>query len=242
MAVLQTVTGPTRTARQGGLSAIAEFELDPRIGATETVSWISDPCTFPQPAIGLCWETPSFPADAKTGEAIDIVDAISAPFALYGGVECFLGPDNDFDMRAQLILDQGADRALETKLVAWADDATAISSTDIMDALANVENALDAAYAGRGVILMNRGDVIRVHNSLMMGLDGIPVTTNNTPVISTSAVPAGTVLGVGAIKVVHGPTVAHGAPNERQNREMWIAEQVYVILVDCAIRLRATVA
>lgn len=242
MVVLQTTTGPTRTERKGGISAVAPFEQDDRVGSTQNIAWISDPCSFPKPTLGMCWEDPSFPEDDKTGEAIDIVEAIGAPFALYGGVECFLGPDNDFDTRAALILQQGEDRAIEARVVAWADDATSLGGDDLVDALALVENELDETYLGRGVIFVNRGDAVRLQDALVYGLDGLPTTINGTPVVATSAVPAGTVLGTGAVKILHSALINHGAPKQQLNVEMWIAERVYAILVDCSIRVRATVA
>lgn len=244
MVVLQTTTGPTRTPRVGGINAVAQFEEDARVGSTQTIAWISDPCSFPDVALGMCWETPTFPADNKTGESIDIVEAISSPFALYGGIECFLGPDNDFDTRASLILEQGADRAIETRVVAWAAGATDLPATDLVDALAQVENELDETYLGRGVIFVNRGDAVRLHaaNALVETLTGVPTTINGTPVIATSAVAAGTVLGTGAIKILHSALINHGAPKTQLNVEMWIAERVYVPLIDCSIRVQATVA
>lgn len=244
MVVLQTTTGPTRTPRVGGINAVAQFEEDARVGSTQNIAWISDPCSFPKATVGLCWEEPSFPEDDKTGESIDIVEAIGSPFALYGGVECFLGSDNDFDTRASLILEQGSDRSIETRVAAWAAGATDLPADDLVDALAQVENALDATYVGRGVILVNRGDAVRLHaaNALVETLTGVPTTINGTPVIATSSVAAGTVLGTGAIKVLHGPLINHGAPAKRTNVEMWIAERVYVIAVDCSIRVQATVA
>lgn len=245
MAVIQTTTGPTRTPRQGGIEAVAQFEQDERLGGQQVVGWISDPCSFPQPTVGMCWETPTFPADEKTGAAIDILNAIGAPFALYGGVECFLSSDVDFDERANAILDQGSGRVIEDRLADWATLGTVLTvPTSLVDALAKVEDELDRIYLGRGLILINRGDAVRLHaeNALVPGLDGIPTTINGTPVLASSSVAAGTVLGVGAVKVLTGPSILHGAPLQRENLEMWIAERVHAILVDCSIRVRATVA
>lgn len=242
MVVTQTVTGPTRSPRLGGLSGIAEFEPTERLGYTESVSWVSDPCTFPKNAIGLCWEDP-VEGDAKFGESIDIEDGIGSPFALYGGIECFLGPDNDFDERARTILEQGTDRALEARIVAWAaGGVTLAGATSLIEALAKVENELDSTYVGRGVIFMNRGDAVLLglNGGLALGPDGVLVTVNGTPVVSTSAVTAGTLYGTGAVKVLVTAILAHNVVKYQTNVEMSIAERVHAILVDCSYRVVAT--
>lgn len=242
MAVTQTVTGPTREDRAGGIEVIATFETSDRLGVTETVSWISDPCTFPKAALGLCWEEPAFPADDKTGEPIDIEMGIGSPFALYGGVECFLGPDNDFDARARAILEDGDGRILEAKLVAWGAAAAApIDGTDLVGALAAVENALDVNYLGRGVIIVNRGDAVRLGALHALEYrDGILYTINGTPVLSTGAAVAGQVIGVGSIKVLQTALAERSVTAHPTNREFSIAERVYAILVDCSYRVLAT--
>lgn len=241
MVVTQTVTGPTRSPRLAGLSSVAEFEISDRLGYTETISWISDPCTFPKDAIGLCFESPDPVADAKSGEGVDIEEAISAPFAMYGGVECFLGPDNDFDERARLILDQGLDRFIEGRLAIWGAAIDPLSATDLVDALAQVEETLDAEYLGRGVILVNRGDAVRLSDALDASSDNVITTVNGTVVVSTAAVPAGKIIGTGAIKVLQTPIIAHNVIAHTTNVEFSIAERVNAILVDCSYRVLATV-
>lgn len=243
MAITQTVTGPTRTDRTGGVETVAEFEDTDRLGYTETLSWVSDPCTFPKNAIGLCWEDPEAD-DAKSGESVDIETAIGSPFALYGGVECWLGPDGDFDERARAILDQGTGRAIEARIAAWAAGGTALAeSGDLVQALAAVDNDLDDGYVGRGVIFLNRGDAVLLDaaGALQRTLSGIE-TINGTPVVSTSKVPAGTIYSLGAIKVLQTAIIAHNVTHHTTNVEMSIAERVNAILVDCSYRVAATVA
>lgn len=235
MVVMQTVeTGPTRTPRVGGIEGLVEFAEDLRVGATQTVGWISDPCTFPQATQGLCWETL---VDEKEGEGIEIENSIAAPFVMYGGVECFLGGDQDFDTRAHLVLDQGGSRFIEAKIDAWATAITADAAVNLTEAVAQVDNTLDAEYLGRGIIFVNRGDANRLKaDNVLEYRDGRAYTVNGTPVVATSAVAAGDVFGTGAIKVLHGGVKQINAISHTTNREMSIAERVQTILVDCSYR------
>lgn len=241
MVVTQTVTGPTRPPRLGGLNGVAEFETVDRLGYTEKVSWVSDPCGFPMNAIGLCWEESSadFP---KAGMPVETESAIDKPFALYGGVECFLGADNDFDERARVILEQGEGAALEGRIGAWASAAPPVPGIGtLLEALAGVECSMDAEYLGRGVIFVNRGDavILSASGALIPGVSGAITTINGTPVVSSAAIGQGLIAGTGAIKVLTTPILSHSAVKHRTNVEMSIAERSYAILVDCSYRVQA---
>src|SRR5687768_4219726 len=126
MAVQVTVAAPARQARLGGIRQAATWVTNARVGAAEALTYISNGCTFPEPAIGLCFgETV---VDEKTGVGIDHYNAIGEPFALYGGVQCFIGPDSDFVQRARDVLIQGEDRVIEQRLYTWAAAGTALTA------------------------------------------------------------------------------------------------------------------
>jgi len=244
MATTELVAAPARQTRQGGIRSVATFVTTTRLGATEAVSFLSDGCTFPQPAIGLCYG--EVVEDDKTSTGIDTIDAISEPFALYAGVECGIveGSSADYAERARNLLEGGVDRVLEERLATWAAGGTALTAgSSLTDALAIVDNALDDDYPGQGVILMNRGDAVRAsaEGSLDWSLDGTPTTVNGTPVIASSRVDAGAVLGVGAITVLHTNVETFPGVDFRTNRDWQVAESVYAIIVDCELRVVSAV-
>lgn len=233
------VEAPPREPRQGGIKSVATFVNEVRLGATQAVVYISDGCTFPQLDQHLCYTGDPTP-DPKTSVGVDTLVAAVEPFALYAGVECYLGPNTDYDERARRILDQGEDRPLETALEEWADGGTALATgATLVDRIANVDNALDAGYLGQGVILMNRGDAVRAdaQGALEWGVDGIPRTINHTPVLASSSFPVGVVLGVGAITIVRTGIETYTAQEFVKNREWSIGEAVYSIIIDCNFRV-----
>lgn len=238
--VAQVVTeAPTRPERVGGIKRVAEIRTVPRIGAAETVVYISDGCTFAQPAIGLCYSTAV--NTPKTGVGIGNLNAAVAPFALYGGIKCFIGPDNDYAERARRVLVQSEERAIEQRLATWATGAAAtVTGGSVTGAVAAVDNALDANYLGQGIILMNRGDVVRAASAeaVTLGLGGA-VTANDTPVVGSGMVPAGTVLGLGAVTILRTEAVDIDAIDPYHNTDWAVTEAVYAVLVDCNYAVKA---
>jgi hypothetical protein len=215
---------------------------DARIGAAETVAFQSDGCTFPVGAPGLCYG--EVVAPDKVGVGITNQSGIGAPFAMYGGVKCFLGPDSDLAERARNILVNGEDRMIEDRLEAYATGGTALAAgTTLVGAVALVEQDMDDKYIGRGFLLMARSDAVRARAQQAIidpGLDGIPTTVNGTPVVASGRVAAGTVYGLGATTVLRSPVTTIEALDPRSNDEWQIAEAVYAIVVDCAYRVKST--
>lgn len=245
MAVQVPVAAPVRQKRLGGLRAAATWVTDARIGFAESLVYVSDGCTLPQPAIGLCFGPEV--TDEKVGEGIDWFDGIIEPFALYGGVECYLGMDADteFPARARTIVLDGEDRAIESRLNTWALAGTDVGdSADIVEAIANVEQEADENYLGRPVILMSRADAVRAAAAVAIeyGIDGLPYTVNGTPVVASGAIPAGTVSAVGAVTVLRTALNDVNTIDHVTNRDFAIAEATYGLLVDCGYRVTTTIA
>lgn len=246
MATVELVQAPARRDRRGGITKVASVVTNDRLGANQGVSFMSDGCTFPLPAIGLCYG--EVVEEEKTSTGIDIIEAISPPFALYTGVECWLGSDSasDYETRARRLLDQGEDRALEDRLEAWATGGSAVSpsGTGITGALAAVDNALDQQYPGEGVILMNRGDAVKASAEGAIwgwsGVDTVPSTVNGTPIIASGMVAPGTVYGLGAITILKSSVQTINATDHRLNKDWVVAEAIYSIIVDCNYRVKST--
>lgn len=242
MAVQVPVLAPVRQTRLGGIRPVTNWVTNARIGAAESVVYMSDGCTFPQPAIGLCYgETVT---DEKEGAGIDQFAGVGEPFALYGGVECFIGPDNDFAERARNIIIQGEDRAIEERLWNWAgagDDAG--DGATLVDAIANVDKWADGNYLGRPIILLSRADAVRAFaaGALEYGIDGVPTTVNGTPVVATGQGVDGFVRVVGATTILRSELNDIAAVDHRFNTEFAVAEAVYTFLVDCNFRARSAV-
>lgn len=243
MAVLVPVAAPVRQKRLGGIRAAATWVTNARIGAADGITYQSDGCTFPQPAIGLCFGEAV--VTEKTGEGIDLLEGIGEPFALYGGIECFLGPDDgDFIERARNVLLEGEDRVIEDRLGDWADGGTAIGAqADIVEAIAAVEQHADTNYLGRPIILMSRSDAVRAASAVAIeyGIDGLPYTVNGTPVVASGNLAAGTVMVIGAVTVLRSGTNDIDTIDHTFNTRWAVAEAVYSILVDCNYRAFATI-
>jgi hypothetical protein len=219
----------------GGIRPVATWVTNARIGAAESVVYMSDGCTFPQPAIGLCYGEDV--TDEKVGVGIDQFDGAVEPFALYGGVECFIGPDNDFADRARNILIQGEDRAIEERLWNWANTGAedAGAATTLTEAIANVDKWADGNYLGRPIILMSRADAVKAsaEGSIEAGLDGVATTVNGTPVVATGQGVDGNVQIVGAVTILRSEVSDIAAVDYRFNKDFAVAEAVYTFLVDC---------
>lgn len=242
MALVLPVTAPVRPARLGGIRAVATWVDDARLGAAETIVFQSDGCTFPQLAIGLCYGETT--VTQKTADGISNVAGVGAPFAMYGGIKCFLGPDSDLAERARNVLLDGEDRMIEDRLETYATGGTALAAgTTLVGAIATIEQNMDDTYLGRGYLLMARSDAVRAraqHAIIDPGLDGIPTTINGTPVVASGRVTAGTVYGLGATTVLRSPVTTVEVIDPRSNDEWQIAEAVYAIAVDCTYRVKST--
>jgi len=235
------VEPPVRTPREGGLSTVATYRPNQRLAASDVLVFQSDGCTFPQETVIACID--STPAEPKTFDGIAIDGAIGAPFALYGGVSCFAGPDDDYSEQARRILTDGRDRVAEGKLETWAAGGDAVPSTGgVVGATAEIEQALDNGYVGRGVILMSRADALRAAAVGAIEKTGDTLYTKlGTPVIASGSVASGTVYGLGAVVVEESPVNEFGAIHPQNNRRYALAEAAYAILVDCEFRIKSAV-
>ena len=233
------IEAPNRTARAGGISKVATVRQNDLIGAAEGVVFQSDGCTFPFTEEVRCFATA--PVPNKTYAGIEIEGAIGAPFTLVAGVACFINPDQDEAERAAAAFEAGKDRALEGALATWAALGTALpAGGSVIGAIATVDQELDDNYIAQGVILMSRADVVRAETALMMGSDGIPHTTNGTPVLASGRVTPGTVYGLGSISIDHTATQNYESYDLEGNMHYALAEAIFVLAVDCEFRVMST--
>ncbi|UDL15399.1 hypothetical protein SEA_PEPE25_24 [Microbacterium phage Pepe25] len=235
------IEAPERTDRVGGLTKVATFRPNSRLGVAESVVFQSDGCTFPQTEESRCYALAEVPD--KTYDGIEINDAIGAPVTLYAGVSCWAGPDADELERAERALDAGRDRVLEEILGEWGLQGTALDAGgDVVGAIAEVEQDLDDNYVGRGVILMSRADAVRADaaGAIHLTTDGVPVTVNGTPVIASGRIPSGNVIGLGAIVVEYTDIASRETINPTENKHYALAEAIYVLAVDCEYRVKSS--
>lgn len=231
---------PTRADRLGGLSHVAEFIERNEIGVAEDFVFQSEGCAFPQLEAARCFveDVP----DKQFG-GIFVNNSITDLFTIYAGVRCFAGPESDHEERASRALRDGRDRVLESQLGLWLAGATVLAAGGtVTGALAEVEQALDSQYVGRGVIVMSRADAIRAHSTggLVPGPNGTAHTINGTPVLASGMIASGQVHGTGAITVTHTSTFNRDVIVHRKNLHDALAEAQFVISVDCEFRVKSS--
>lgn len=234
-----TVAPPRRETRRGGIKALGEFITTPRLGASAGVQYVSEGCSFPSGAPGLCWGA-VVPGD-KTTEGLDIELGILTNFGQYVGVECFLGADTaeDYARRARNLLVQTEEHEVEAAIQTWGALApTPGAATTFAGGIALADAQADQSYVGRPVIFLNRGDAVlaAAEGAIEGDRDGNMWTINGTPVVSSWTI------GVGEVIVTGWPTVYVSdievvtSIQPSTNREMAIAERVYGVAVDCNFR------
>lgn len=232
------VNPPRRRPRKGGIRAVANIETLERAFASESVEWVNLECALPEDAPGLCWgaEVPDGEKDRYGFQ----IHGTAPIFALFGGAECYLDGVDTYEAEARAILANGADRVIEGKLAAYLDSESTpgAPSATWTAGIAAAETAADAGYIGQPVLVMNRGDVVAaVTEGALESPDasnGAVFTANGTPVLSTSAVPAGTIYATGDITLYESVVVATAAADFRSNRQLAIAEQAFTFGIDCA--------
>ena len=242
----QLVPAPVRKPRSGGIKdVVGEFVRQDRLVVAQGIAWEDAGCGLPSGTPAGCYDDVVEPED-KVGSEVGQYQSIGEPFALYKGVECWIGGDGEGDtytQQAAAALEAGEDRRVEEKLTAWAGNAATTGTFDsLLDAIAGAEQAADLAYIGQPVIILNRADADRAYAARVLEReDGKLVTANGSPVLSTSMQPVGDVAAVGAIAVYASPVVSMHAQQLSQNVDMAIAERVYDIGVDCNFRYLASV-
>jgi len=232
------VSPPQRQPRKGGIkSVIGEFTTTERLGAGAGIEWISQGCDLPKAAPGLC-----FVPNPVTGDKeFDGIDRGAGPiFGLYAGIECFLGPNSDYDQRARDLLSEGEGRGVEEVLWEWAaaTGGAALPATSLVDAIAQAEESADSYYVGGPVMIMSRRVAVwaRSVGALFGGTawDGDLWTANGTPVIATAAASDSQLSIMGWPTVYTSDMTVINAVDQTHNKEMAIAERIYAIAVDCA--------
>ena len=242
----QLVPAPVRKPRSGGIKdVVGEFVQQDRLVVAQGIAWEDSGCGLPSGTRAGCYDDVVDPED-KVGSEVGQYQSIGEPFALYKGVECWLGGDNEGDtytQQAAATLEAGEDRRIEEKLVDWAGAATANGTFDsLTDAIGGAEQAADLSYIGQPVIILNRADADRAYAAGVLSREGGKlVTANGSPVLSTSMQPAGDVAAVGAVAVYASKIVSMHAQKLSQNVDMAIAERVYDIGVDCNFRYLASI-
>jgi hypothetical protein len=236
MASMVTIAPPVRKPRLGGISTVATVQDVPRLGMGETINYVSDGCSFPAAAIGLCYG-PTIHSN-KSSVGIDIENGVG-PFGYYAGVECYLGvgTDGEYRERARNILRQGLDRAIEGEMNTWLvanTDAAGGPATSFAEGLAILDNSADFGYIGEPVILMNRGDAVlaSAEYAIQWGLNG-PMTINGTPIAASARFPAGTMYVTGGVTILRSDEVDISAPHPTTNRDWAIAEATFGFAFDC---------
>lgn len=238
------VAPPRREARRGGIKSLGEFVSTDRLGAAANINYISNGCSFPSVAPGLCWG--NVITGDKTAEGIGVENGITSIFAQYAGVECFIGMNSteDYTERARNLLTATEEHEIEAVIETWGSLAPSPgAATSFAEGIALAERDADQKYVGRPVIFLNRGDAVLAAAEMAVSYDreGNLWTPNGTPVVSTWAVGVGEVIATGMVTVYASGIEAGVAMHHTTNVEMAIAERVYAVAVDCQYRYLANV-
>lgn len=243
----QLVQAPRRQPRLGGIKdVVGEFVEESRLAVAE-IAWEDSGCGMPKPTRAGCYDLDVDPED-KTFDGVSRYGAVSAAFAAYAGVECWLGGDADgsYTQQAQTLLEQGEDRTVEAKLWAWAAAVPdAVSAGTILQVIAKLEQEADANYVGRPVLMMSRASAAHaLQEGALVRDNGKIVSAQGTPVIASGAIedgdePFAAIIGQPAVYA--SPVRSVGVQEHTANLGTAIAERVYAIGVDCDYRLAGTV-
>ena len=241
------VPSPVRKPRRGGIkSVVGEFVSADRLAVATNLEWIADNCDFPKAAPGLCYAETPVTGD-KTFDGITI--GTGPIFALYAGVQCYLGPSTDYEERARAQLEAGEARAVEEVLWEYGMSAggTAPAQTSWVAAIGQADEAADTLYIGQPVIMLSRFAAVQARAAKAIFGDeetGQLWTPNGTPIIASSAASDTALIVMGWPTVYASGLVASTVVDHRVNQELALAERVYGIAVDCnfALHYAVTVA
>lgn len=240
MALVIPVAPPARRPRSGGIKSVTgDFLAETRLSAGEQIGWEASDCGDLSATSAGCFDTVT--PEEKEFSGVSQFLGTGRPFARYAGVACFLDGDAEgptYQAQAATILDQGEDREIEGVLWEWAADAVdPAEAASLTEAIAVADAHADANYAGLPILLMNRGDADRAKaEGALDFVDGKLVTANNTPVVASASVPAGSIAVVGWVAVYATDAKTFAAIDHRFNTEYALAERVYAIAVDCEYR------
>lgn len=233
---------PERKPRLGGIkSVIGDFVTAERLAASKNIQWVSPGCSFPELAPGLCWGQD--PTGTKTADGIDVMAGLADNFALYAGVECYM-PGDDYPSRANKLLQDGEDRAVEAQFAAAFATLTPVAGTGgLAGAIAALDQEADGAYVGRPVIWMARDAAVEARAAdLVEGdRDGNLWTANGTPVVASASLSAAEVWVTGWPTVYASGIFVTVVDHPTQNRTLAIAERAYGLAVDCGYTYGITI-
>lgn len=244
MALSLQVAPPTPAPRLGGIKTVAgEFAHEQRLGATDSIVWEGTPWATLRDTRRECFDpTPETPG-VKTFDGVDEFAGISAPYAKYAGISCYIGGDADgsYPEAARAALEALEDRAAEAALWEWALGAsTAGEPATLVEAIAIAEDYADGVYPFRPVLVMSRHDATLASAAgVLKEVDGKLITHQGTPVIASGAIPDddhGTVAIIGQPKVYASEVVVARAPDTGANLDYAIAERIYAVAVDSEFR------
>jgi hypothetical protein len=240
-----TVGAPRRQARKGGLTTVADFRTEDRLLTGANVVYDALPCSLIVADVQLCY-APDVEAENKVGGGIDIAAGIVDTFAGYVGVECFVGPWDDYADRARDTFQQSQDRLVEARLAAWTEAATTtVASGDYVAVIGALEEAADANYIGLPVLQLSRADAVAAAAAFAIfpddSYDGRLWTANGTPVLASSAYTAGKVGITGGITVLQSQIVVSEGLDITHNLNLAIAERGFNLIVDCGYRAVGTI-
>jgi hypothetical protein len=244
----QQVQAPQRQPRVGGIKSVlpgGAFVPDARLSAVMAAGglvWEDAGCGLPISTRAGCYDEVTAPAD-KYGDGPEQYTTIGDPFALYKGVQCYIGGDEDgggtYEDQARAVLEAGEDRGIEYRLFEWVREFTTSASPTLPEAIGVAEDLADNNYVGRPVLIMTRAYADEATAAgLLEWADGMLVTkANRTPVIATGAALGYAGIGIlGQPAVYASNVVAWIGMNRAENVTMAIAERLYAIGVDCDFR------
>lgn len=240
-----TIAAPRRLARKGGISTVAEFRTDDRLFLGANLVYDALPCAMGVTDVQLCYG-PDVDADDKVGAGIQIATSIIDTFGGYVGVECFMGPWDDYADRARDTLAQGQDRVIEARLGTWLSSAaTTVATGGYAGVIGALEEVADQSYLGLPALHLSRQDAVLAAAEFAIfpddSYDGRLWTANGTPVVASSSYAVGKVAISGDILVVQsGIRVSEGL-DLTHNRNLAIAERAFNIAVDCDFRAVGTI-
>jgi len=234
-----TVPTPVRKDRRGGIkSVIGDFVSAERLAVATNLQWVADDCDFPKAAPGLCYAAIPVTGN-KTFSGIAVGDG--PVFALYAGVQCYLGNDTDYAERARAQLEAGEARGVEEVLWEYGMSAggTGPAQTSWVAAFGQADEAADTLYVGRPVIMVSRfvAAQARAAKAIFGDEEGNLWTVNGTPIIASAAASDTALIVFGWITVYASGLTTSTAYDPTVNQELALAERAYGIAVDCNFAL-----
>lgn len=238
------VQPPRRLSRKGGIKTVADFRTEPRLLVGALPVYDALPCANTLGVVELCY-TDAVGADKVPG-GVDTGEGIVSTFGAYVGVECFMGPWDDYADRARITLEQAEDRLVESHLSAYLEDEVTLSSfASYADAIGSLEEVADTGYIGLPVVLMSRADAaLAVANFAVFpdaGFDGRLWTANGTPVLASGLFAAGHIFLTGGITVLQSEVVVSQGLDTTHNTSLALAERAFNIIIDCDYAIGASV-